>query len=166
MTTLTKETVKIYATCYVLSNKLYLKSDSYEIKHRKENVSKDGTKTKILRKNPEDNLGNVIAEIDTDKIGRDIDFAAIDSAIQSIFNRNNIDEHKLFKEPYILEICNRFDIKIKELVETLMEHKPSVYSIAYVRKYIKPFVISVRNDKILYEQYRQRKYFRPIFNYI
>ena len=120
----------------------------------------------LTKKNPEDNLGSVVAELDTDKIARDVDYTDLRKVIDTFIKDFDNDVSKLFKEHFILDICDEFDINIRELIETLMEHEPYVFTVAFVKKYIRPFVTSLKNDKVLYDNSRNIKYYKPIFDYL
>lgn len=169
---LVKNSINIPDTFYVINNLIFLKQDSYELKKKSiikktsETTATSEKKNSRTKKNPEDNLGNVVAELDTDKIARDVDYVDLRRVINSYIKEVDNDISKLFKEHFILDICDEFDITIRELIETLMEHEPSVFSIQFVKKYIRPFITSIKNDKVLYDNYRSIKYYKPIFEYL
>ena len=170
---LIKNSINITDSFYVINSVLCVKKDDYDIKKKPTIVKQSDSSTKTTekkssrtKKNPEDNLGSVVAELDTDKIARDVDYTDLRKVIDSFIKDFDNDVSKLFKEHFILDICDEFDINIRELIETLMEHEPYVFTVAFVKKYIRPFVTSLKNDKVLYDNSRNIKYYKPIFDYL
>lgn len=123
---------------------------------------------KTTKRNPEDNLSNIITVLDTEKIERGVDFENINIAINDMLKLNKMQYEDLFKEyKFISKICKKFELTLREFIGTMVEHKPEIFNLYFLRTSVKPFINKVRDEKILYESNdRHPELYKDIFEFI
>ena len=105
------------------------------------------------KKDPEDNLGDVVTLLDTDKIERGVDIEYVDCAIQGIMEKQKKTIQQVFQDENIVTfLCSYFELSLQDLVKLMMEHHPDVFTIYFLRGTIKPFVTRIQYEKQFYEE--------------
>lgn len=104
-------------------------------------------KRKYTKRDPEDNLGNVIATLDTYSIDRRCDFDEINQMLNTILAATNMTEREFFsKSDYVLRFCNHFGITLRECISILSEYRPDVFDIIFIKDVIKPLIMSIQKN--------------------
>jgi len=123
-------------------------------------------KSRFSKHNPEDNLSGFIGESDVPKSDSNIDNEGIKEYIENIIKSRKSDIHSIINENDLLDICDNFDYSLKELIEALVDKFPEYFNIGFLRSKIRPFIYSLRKDKIGYESKFDGYKYKPIFEYL
>lgn len=123
---------------------------------------------KKLKKNPEDNLGNVVSFIDTDKIERCIDFIKIKERIDKILEENSWDMSDFFKnDDIVADFCKHYDYMLPDFIRMMIEQMPETFNINFLRNVIRPIITSLKKMKIEFSSGTDEKTkYRKIFAYL
>ena len=120
----------------------------------------------VRRKNPEDALGDFMSEIDIEALGRDIDFADLDSYLENLANNGKEGLARIFSEQNLLDVCDDFETNIKDLVTSLVEKFPETVDVQFLKQHVRPLVARLMKDKAGYEQRLSGFFYKPIFEYL
>jgi len=133
-----------------------------------ESNSEDVKRKKYPKKNPEDNLGSVIATLDTDRIDSEIDYSNIIVQIDDLIGKNGITYDEFFSSnEFVSVICSGFGINVRDLVSILMDNKPEIFNLNFIKNIIKPFVTKAKNAKYNYEnETEEHTGYQPIFDFL
>lgn len=137
--------------------------DNYErIEQRKLEKSAVESK-KRSRKNPEDNLGDVVATLDTGEIERGVDFEDI---IKSIDNEE-IEYGDFFENDEILaKYCEHYDYNLPDFIRLFIEHRPEIMTVEFMKKHIRPMVSALLKKKEDFENEVEGCQYRRIFAHL
>ncbi len=136
---------------------------------RKEDIRLDDgvrTKPKYGKRNPEDNLGNCIGESDIPKSDSGMDSSDIGKYAVAVCGRKGLGIRTILNEFDLLDMCDNFDCRLHDILKSLMEQFPEDFDIGFLRSKVRPFVYSLRKEKIGYERGIEGCGYKAIFEYI
>lgn len=130
--------------------------------------TQDSQPKKKLKKNPEDNLGAIVAFIDTDKIERGVDFNVIKKNIDKVLSINNWNMSDFFKnDDIIADFCKHYEYSLPNFVRLMVEHMPDVVNLNFLRTTVRPVVTNLQRMKNEYDSgTEERNEYRKIFAYL
>lgn len=136
---------------------------------RKEDIRLDEearSKPKYGKRNPEDNLGNCIGESEIPKTDSVMDSADIGKYAMAVCGRKGFGVRAILNEFDLLDMCDNFDCHLHDILKSLVEQFPEDFDIGFLRGKVRPFVHSLRKEKIGYERGIDGCEYRAIFEYI
>jgi hypothetical protein len=141
--------------------------DNYEKIERRKSEETKNIVHKRGRKNPEDNLGDVVTLVDTDKIERSVDFESIIVAVERLLEKRGIEYGDFFANDEILaDYCEYYNYTLLNFIRLFMEHRPDVLTLEFIKKYIKPMVSEMQKRKSDFENDSEGCQYRRIFAHL
>lgn len=138
--------------------------DNYEKIERMKRESSNEHERKKGRKNPEDNLGNAVATLDTSEIERGVDFENIFGSIWHTIESRKIGYEEFFSDVELLaSYCEYYNYTLLNLIRLFIEHKPEIMTLDFIKKYIKPTVAEMQKKKADFENEVEGSQYRRIF---
>lgn len=136
---------------------------------RKEDIRLDEEvrpKPKYGKRNPEDNLGNCIGESEIPKSDSAMDSASIGKYAVAVCGKKGLGVRTILNELDLLDMCDNFDCRLHDVLKSLMEQFPDDFDIGFLRSKVRPFVYSLRKEKIGYERGVEGCGYKAIFEYL
>lgn len=126
------------------------------------------TKSRFGKRNPEDNLGKCIGESEIPKTDVAMDADAIGRFAMAIAERKGggAGVTSVVNEEDMLKMCRTFEYRLNEIVKALVDMFPDEFGIGFLRSRVRPFVHSLRKEKIGYENGFEGYEYKRIFRYI
>lgn len=116
----------------------------FKIKTNEDKTIYCAKRRKSSKRDPEDNLGNVIATLDTYNIDRRCDFDVLNGMIKTILKATGMNEREFFRNADLVsKFCNHFGISLRECISILAEYNPEVFNVAFIKEFIKPIAKSI-----------------------
>ncbi len=150
----------------VFPNKRKLAKESEKPQREVVKLEEVDTKSRFGKRNPEDNLGNFIGESDVPKSDSKMDTDGIGEYVVALSGSRGAPVTSILNEIDLLDMCDSFDCRLHELVKSLMDSFPDDFSIGFVRSKVRPFVYSLRKEKLGYERGLDGYGYKAIFDHI
>ena len=140
--------------------------NSLKITKKLAKLSEDNKIKHPTKKNPEDNLGDFIGESEIPKSDDNLDRESVKEHVTLIIENRNSDVTSILNEKDLVDICVRFSYNLREVTEALIDKFPEHFTISFLRSKVRPFIYSLKKDKIGYESRIEGYGYKPIFEYL
>jgi hypothetical protein len=141
--------------------------DNYEKIERQKIEASKSNERKKGRKNPEDNLGDAVATLNTAEIERGVDFENIFRSVGQTLEDKKIGYSEFFKDAELLaNYCEYYNYTLLNFIRLFIEHKPEIMTVDFIKKHIKPMVFEMQKRKADFENEVEGCQYRRIFAHL